>query len=113
MTDLSAEALQKVRELKKSYINSFPEKILHLESCWQKIEVDGYSIESLEALRKICHKIAGSSGSYEFFEISKMAAYIEEKCINMSEVEVDNLQTRQSELKGCYMSLVKLLKNHI
>ena len=111
MSDLSADAQQKVFELKRAYIESFPEKVISLESCWRNLEATRFSAIQLENLRKACHKIAGSSGSYEMLEISQVAKIIEQLCSNGGEDIVNNDKSR-SELKAHFQMLVKLLDKH-
>lgn len=112
MSELSPEAMQKVHELKKSYINSFPEKILYLENCWQNIEAENYSADTLEVLRKTCHKIAGSSGSYEILEISQAAKIIEQLCLKVKRDGLKVAINSQTGLKGHYVTLLKLLRSY-
>lgn len=82
MTELSAEAKQKVLALKQAYIDSLPEKIQQLEKYWQSIQSNQFKLNDIEQLRGYCHKIAGSSGSYELQEISHAAHRLEKLCVN-------------------------------
>ena len=112
MPELSIEAQQKVIELKKVYINSFPNKIKQLELCWKNIKSSLFSQSELEALRVACHKIAGSSGSYELLEISHAANELEQLCSfeNLADPIKSNAEL---EIETNYQLLVRLMKKQL
>ena len=112
MPELSVDAQKKVFELKKAYIESFPSKIKQLELCWLNIKSSLFAQSELEALRVACHKIAGSSGSYELLEISHAAFELEQLCsfeylVNQSKV------IAEFEIEKNYQSLVRLMKKQV
>ena len=72
MSRLSAEAKSKLEELKQEYILSLPNKVKALEAYWNTNE--------LEQLRMKCHKIAGSSASFDLPDISFAARTLEALC---------------------------------
>ncbi|MFK7816620.1 MAG: Hpt domain-containing protein [Gammaproteobacteria bacterium] len=110
MTDLSSEAKEKIDKLKKAYVGSFPEKTRELETLWQALQSNEYSEDNLIKLAASCHKLAGSSGSYEFSEISRAAHSVEMYCQN-DFTSMDQKKAHIIELKHLYMRLVKLLGN--
>lgn len=65
-----------LEELKKEYQASVPEKISHVESLIQAV-ADNFSNETVEALKKELHKIAGSAGSYGHQEVSRFCKKME------------------------------------
>lgn len=110
MSDLSANAQQKVLELTKAYIGSFPEKINQLEGCWQNIEESKFAEEGLTELRSACHKIAGSSGSYNLLDISNAAKAVEHMSISSHWQQAEK-KNREQDLKAGFQSLIGLLQN--
>ena len=72
MSDLSTKAKYKLEELKLEYIASLQNKIEALETCLSNNELD--------ELRMKCHKIAGSSASFDFPDISFAARTLEALC---------------------------------
>lgn len=110
MTDLSSDAKQKIDKLKKAYVDSFPEKIRELDKLWRALQSNEHSEYNLIKLAALCHKLAGSSGSYEFSEISRAAHSVELYCQNDFS-SMDQKKAHIIELKHLYMSLVKLLEN--
>lgn len=106
MPDLSTDAKRKIDQLKKAYIDSFPEKTKQLQILWQCMQSEGYSKNNLTELAAFCHKLAGSSGSYEFQEISRAAHSVEMSChCDFSSMEQDKAEL--NELKQRYLDLVK------
>ena len=72
MSDLSIQAKQKLHELKREYLKSFPEKSEEIKSYWIK--------KDLSELRIQCHKLAGSAASFEFPDVSFAAKTLEALC---------------------------------
>ena len=108
MSELSAGAKQKVLELKLAYISSFPGKIKQLEECWQSILSSQFAESELGVMRAVCHKLAGSSGSYELLDISRAAHDLEQLCVN----EKSNSHEDAPELgiESSYHALMKLMQ---
>lgn len=62
-----------VNRLRGEYKNYLEDKLEELEHLQKQEEQD------LEQLQKICHRLAGSAGSYGLDEVSDKASYIEDK----------------------------------
>ena len=112
MPELSADAKQKVLELKRAYISSFADKIMHLEECWENIQTSQFAQNNVDELRSACHKIAGSSGSYELLDISHAAHELEQLCKVESSAENRGGQSSDTEasIKDGYDLLVGMMK---
>ncbi len=110
MSELSAEAQQKVSELKKIYIDSFPDKLEQLNRYWENLQTGKFEESGLVELRIVCHKIAGSSGSHKMLEISQAAQALEQICSSDNWSLADPL-SREVELKACYETLIGLMQN--
>lgn len=108
MSELSADAKQKVLVLKRAYISSLPDKIQQLELCWQKQQSGQFAENDLDELRALCHKIAGSSGSYELLDISHAAHQLEQLCAN--EKQGSRGAVTEMEIEGSFHALMKLLQ---
>lgn len=110
MTELSSDAKEKIDKLKKAYVDSFPEKTRELDTLWQALQINEHSEDNLIKLAALCHKLAGSSGSYEFSKISRAAHSVERYCQNDFS-SMDQKKAHIIELKYRYMRLVKLMEN--
>jgi len=112
MSELSAEAQRKILELTQVYIRSFPEKIAQLEASWIVLEREDFSSNSLAELNKICHKIAGSSGSYQLHEISSAAKAVEQFSL-AKRWEQGKSADLELELKTSVNHLILLMKKPV
>lgn len=112
MPELSVDAKQKVLELKRAYISSFEDKIKHLEECWKNIQTSEFTQNDLDELRSACHKIAGSSGSYELLDISHAAHELEQLCKVERSAETSGSQQSDTKvsIKDGYHLLVGLMQ---
>ena len=111
MSELSADAKQKVLELKQAYVRSFPGKIQHLEECWLNIQASQFADNDVEAMRSICHKIAGSSGSYDLPEVSRAARELEQICLN--ETPNNHGGVSKMEIEGGFHALKLLMQDQV
>ena len=97
--------------LKQAYITSFPEKIQQLEQCWQNIQSSQFSNNEIEVMRALSHKIAGSSGSYEFIEISHAANELEHLCMT---VGLKNVSTSEKiDIEKSMQELLRRLESYL
>jgi HPt (histidine-containing phosphotransfer) domain-containing protein len=108
MSDLSAEAKRKIDKLNKAYVGSFPEKRSQLQVLWKNLQRNEFSKVALMELAALCHKIAGSSGSYDYMDLSQAAHSVEEYCLNGFS-NINKPETSIAELKTRYLKLIKLL----
>lgn len=106
MTELSAEAQTKLKELRKDYLLSLPEKTTQLVNCWDDNDLKELNIQ--------CHKIAGSSASFELPDISFAAKTLEQLC----KTRLKNNLTSNFVLKNdltlvnAYQVLLEILSRH-
>ena len=106
MAELSAEAKAKLFELKKDYAANMPKKAARLKICWQKNDLDD--------LRKQSHKIAGSSSSFEFPDVSFAAKTLEALCrtrLEHSGLKITSLEGDKT-LLNAYQVLLESLSKH-
>ena len=89
--------LDKFEQLKKRYIFSFEQKKTDLNSAWNE-----NNIRNLESL---LHKLAGSSGSYEFNHLSQLCRQSLE-CIN-KDFEIVDTELFESHLMALFAELDK------
>ena len=92
--------LDKFEQLKKHYISSFEQKKVDLDGAWQEKDIG--------RLESLLHKLAGSSGSYEFNHLSQLCRQSME-CINESFEIVDKEQF-ESYLKALFAELDKYIE---
>ncbi len=111
MPDLSVDAKRKIAKLKKAYLDSFPDKIRQLQALWKSLEINKYSQASMSELAVFCHKLAGSSGSYELLEVSQAANLVEIYCNNHFSKLEEN-EACVIELNSRYLELVKVLEKY-
>jgi len=90
-------------------VESFPSKISELQTLWAPLQNETFSKDALIELAAFCHKIAGSSGSYEFLEISQAANSVEEYC-HSGFSNTDQNAGEFMELHKRYQVLIELLK---
>lgn len=76
---------EKQQQLRRNYIASLDEKILHLQQCY---ELSGDHVD--EVLYSALHKLSGSAGMYGFEDISKQAHSLLRK--------IDNREDKSTEL---------------
>lgn len=63
--------------LQQRYCSSLAEKLGAIECAWSAVRIDCNDIANQEALLSLAHRLAGSAGSYGFFEIGKAAAEVD------------------------------------
>ncbi len=108
MSGLSSEAKSKLEELKKEYILSLPDKVKALEANW--------SANELEMLRMKCHKIAGSSASFDLPDISFAARTLEALCktrLEHNRADKIDIKNDKTLVDGFAVLLKSLHKNMI
>ncbi len=74
--------IDEMKSLKEDYLKSLPIKATQIRKCIEAIthELGQDSKSTLwETLETLVHKTAGSSGTYGFYTISKLAFELEEK----------------------------------
>lgn len=109
MSELSAEAQQKLLQLKQEYLVSFPEKVNQLQTCWQNLESKKFAANEINSLGTLLHKIAGSAGSHEMYDIHSAAHSAEQICKSAELADLDN-PSFMADLKSSYERLIGLLQ---
>ena len=106
---LDDDKFERIREI---YVESFPEKIQELRSCWANLNSSEAYKKPLEKLRVEVHKIAGSSGSHNFDDIHALSKKTENKIVEVIEEKLD--WTASKELVGNQVQeLVNLLEDQL
>ncbi len=106
MSELSADAKEKLLELKKDYVVNLPNKTAQLKLSWNNNDLDD--------LRMQCHKIAGSSASFGFPDISFAAKTMEALCKTRIEHNQQVIATLEEDktLLNAYRVLQESLDKH-
>ena len=73
----------KFKRMREIYVDSFPEKIQVLRSCWANLIASEQFEKPLEQLRIEAHKISGSSGSHNFDSIHLLAKKLDNKILEV------------------------------
>jgi chemotaxis protein histidine kinase CheA len=69
-----ADALQaQLRELKRAYARSLPEKIARIESAFRTFFASPWEEGACGATYRLIHSLAGSSGTYGFADLCQVA----------------------------------------
>ncbi len=71
------EFLEQIEELKQSYAAHLPEKMQQLQSLEKSLDENLTNFEALKELYQLTHKLAGSSASFGFTELSERAYELE------------------------------------
>ena len=66
-----------IENLRKDYVNNWPEKRERLETLFEKLERNPKDITIIRELRMSFHRLAGSGGSYGQLEVSVAAREVE------------------------------------
>lgn len=88
MTDNPKDINERLKELKRAYVNGLGAKIEEVVTAAQAAGDDplsGQGLEALDALKQLVHKLAGSGGTFGFAEISDAAERAETACGAMLE----------------------------
>lgn len=109
MSELSVEARQKILQLKQDYLASFPEKVRQLQACWQNLESKKITTNELNSLGALLHKIAGSAGFHELYDIHSAAHSAELICKN-AELSDMGSPGFVADLKSSYEKLIELMQ---
>lgn len=72
---------KKVSNLIQKYHESLPDKAETVAATWRKVESDSFSTSSMNEMRSLLHKLAGSAGMYGYGELASDASKIEEVLI--------------------------------
>jgi len=75
----------RVDELRARYLASVPEKLNQLQDAWSRIQTEGWNAETVEPLRAMAHRLAGSAGSYGFRSQGQAAADLEDVLLRVSD----------------------------
>ena len=91
----------KFEELKKKYTGSFGQKQKDIKSAWDE--------NNFKELESLLHKLAGSSGSYEFLKLSQLCRQAM-KFINYN-IEIDEKKQFESCLDAMFIEMDKYVKS--
>ena len=83
MTDNPKDINEQLEELKRAYVKGLGAKIKEVEAAAGAVRTDplsGPGLEALGALKQLVHKLAGSGGTFGFWEISNAAERAKTAC---------------------------------
>lgn len=81
MVDVKPLDDDKFERIRKIYVDSFPEKIQTLKSCWASLMASREFEKPLKQLRLEAHRISGSSGSHNFDDIHLLASRLDSNIV--------------------------------
>jgi diguanylate cyclase (GGDEF)-like protein len=102
---MSEELNKKIDSLRESYLRQLPEKIRHIEDCWDRVS-RGCSENDLKDLHRLVHSMAGSISSFGYTEVGRTARSLETIFKNLLENNKDIDDTVRAEVNK-YISLIK------
>lgn len=100
--------LARFEVLKSKYHRTLGAKLAELDACWHECHGSKYAESCLSKLSVLAHRLAGSSGSYGYRELSDAAATLD-KHIRRYRGEFDD--ERIEELNAVYHRLHITLSN--
>jgi chemotaxis protein histidine kinase CheA len=74
---LPDEVDRELAELRKAYARELPEKVLRIETACESFFSQGWDVDRCTAACRSAHSLAGSSGTYGFGELGKIAKSLE------------------------------------
>jgi len=83
MTDNPKDINEQLEELKRAYVKGLGAKIEEVGAAAGAVRTDllsGPGLEALGALKQLVHKLAGSGGTFGFWEISNAAERAKTAC---------------------------------
>ncbi|MCF6300365.1 MAG: Hpt domain-containing protein [Proteobacteria bacterium] len=93
--------LDKFEQLKRRYISSFEQKQTDIKNVWNE--------KNVKELESLLHKLAGSSGSYEFHHLSLLCRQTLD-CINENS-EIVAHKPLENHLKALFAEMDKYAKS--
>ena len=94
---LSNEGALKYRKLRQAYRESLEPKRAGLEECWQAVQTNAWSLESLNTLKLYAHRLAGSAAPYGFDTISEASSDLERLILDYLEGVAPKTQLDQTK----------------
>lgn len=95
----------KLKDLLIQYQKKLPDKIARIEEQWQEIQQQ-WNPEKMEILHRDIHSLCGSSGTYGYVELSKVARqaeiYLKENLLN-----ADDISDQQKKKVTSYLDQLK------
>ena len=88
MTDNPKDINEQLEELKRAYVKGLGAKIEEVGATAGAVRTDplsGPGLEALGALKQLVHKLAGSGGTFGFWEISNAAERAKTACETLLE----------------------------
>lgn len=80
---LSDEGSLEFKKLQRAYLESLDAKRKGLEVCWQLVQENDWSKESLNRLKLHVHRLAGSATPYGFETISDASSKLEQLVLDL------------------------------
>lgn len=104
MTDANKEFAEKLAAIKTSYVNdALPEQLQNLHRCLEQLQQAGVEKdaagEMIVALHAASHKLAGSSGTFGFAELSVAARTLSDFTDKNSPLNATNYHEHLEQIK--------------
>ncbi|MGB0466898.1 MAG: response regulator [Pontibacterium sp.] len=81
---MSGELQHRLRQLRHNFAKQLPDRLKEFDELWAGLDA-GLSDNSLNALIQLCHKLAGSSGTFGFMGLSEQARLLETQLEQLKE----------------------------
>jgi len=113
MSQIAATTEQKLRELQNSYFKKVPSLILELENLFTQLSLAKNPHPVLIELKRKSHSFIGSSGTFEFHDLSKKTREFEKILLSISEnssqiesYKLDKLWSNLVAIKGLAQRII-------
>ncbi len=105
MSQIAVTAEQKLREIQSSYLKKVPSLILELENLYSQLSVAKDLHPALLELKRKSHSFIGSTGTFEFHDLSKKTREFEKILLSISE---NSSQIESNKLDKLWSHLVAI-----
>lgn len=94
--NISRQAMERLALQHEKYLDSLSAKKSRIKDCWETIQSEGWTLDSLNTLRTEVHRLSGSAGSYGLNELGSAAQALDRTLV--METELSSLSTSINEL---------------
>lgn len=109
----SAETIQaRIAAMKEDYILQLPKKAEELCTLWGDIKTHGWNQESANDFRIIIHSLAGTSGTFELFELSDSARLLDKLLGDISFTDRQPSPTESDQIETLFNNLLPTFNVH-
>ena len=101
----------RLAKLKQNYINSMPERAKALEAAAEPL-AHAWNSETAVQLRTLAHQLAGSGGSYGFYDLTELARALEIRLYELAEQPSLPNSSALAEIQARVSNLCQALRTH-